>query len=62
MIIINIIFLVIATSFSKDNITLKWVELVPKFAYSFIPEEGVPEEMWENEDFLKSRKSWSSNK
>ena len=53
LIIINIIFLVVATSFSKDNITLKWVELVPKFAYSFIPEEGVPEEMWENEAFLK---------
>ena len=53
LIIINIIFLVIATSFSKDNITLRWVELVPKFAYSFIPEEGVSEEMWENEDFLK---------
>ncbi len=39
--------------FSKETITLKWVELVPKYAYSFIPEEGVPEEMWEDELFLK---------
>ena len=40
-------------SFSKEKITLKWLELVPKYAYSFIPEEGVSEEMWEDEVFLK---------
>ena len=32
---------------------MKWIELVPKFAYSFIPEEGVSEEMWEDESFLE---------
>ncbi len=40
-------------SLSKDRATLKWIELVPKYAYSFIPDEGVPEEMWEDELFLK---------
>ena len=51
--VIGCLFLLTLASFSKDNITLKWVELVPKFAYSFIPEEGVSDEMWEDEDFLK---------
>ncbi len=51
--VIGFLFLLTITSFSKDNITLKWIELVPKFAYSFIPEEGVSDEMWEDEDFLK---------
>ena len=51
--VIGCLFLLTITSFSKDNITLKWIELVPKFAYSFIPEEGVSDEMWEDEDFLK---------
>ena len=51
--VIGCLFLLTLASFSKDNITLKWIELVPKFAYSFIPEEGVSDEMWEDEDFLK---------
>lgn len=51
--VIGFLFLLTITSFSKDNMTLKWIELVPKFAYSFIPEEGVSDEMWEDEDFLK---------
>ena len=51
--VIGCVFFLTIASFSKDNITLKWVELVPKFAYSFIPEEGVSDEMWEDEDFLK---------
>ena len=51
--VMGCVFFLTITSFSKDNITLKWVELVPKFAYSFIPEEGVSDEMWEDEDFLK---------
>ena len=37
----------------KDSNRIKWVELVPKYAYSFIPEEGVSDEMWEDENFLK---------
>ena len=51
--VIGCVFFLTIASFSKDNITLKWVELVPKFAYSFIPDEGVSDEMWEDEDFLK---------
>ena len=39
--------------FSKDIVSLKWLELVPKNAYDFVPETGVTEEMWENEDILK---------
>ena len=37
----------------KDSNRIKWVELVPKYAYSFIPEEGVSDEMWEDDNFLK---------
>ena len=48
-----LIFSISNFSFSKEKITLKWLELVPKYAYSFIPEEGVSEEMWEDEVFLK---------
>ena len=33
-------------------VSLKWLELVPKNAYSFVPETGVTEEMWEDETFL----------
>ncbi len=52
-----LIFLIIcfsfSSSFSKENIALKWLELVPKYAYNFVPETGVTEEMWEDESFLK---------
>ena len=40
-------------SICEENNRIKWVELVPKFAYSFIPEDGVPDEMWEDDIFLK---------
>ena len=36
-----------------EDISVKWIELVPKYAYSFVPETGVTEEMWEDESFLK---------
>ena len=36
-----------------EDIRIKWIELVPKYAYSFVPETGVTEEMWEDESFLK---------
>jgi uncharacterized protein len=36
-----------------EDIRVKWIELVPKYAYSFVPETGVTEEMWEDESFLK---------
>ena len=39
-------------SYSKDAEQLKWLELVPKYAYDFVPETGVTEEMWEDENFL----------
>ena len=51
--LISILFSVSFISLSKENVTLKWLELVPKYAYSFIPETGVTEEMWEDEVFLK---------
>ena len=38
---------------SNDSVRLKWLELVPKYAYDFVPESGVTEEMWEDESFLK---------
>jgi hypothetical protein len=38
---------------SDDSVRLKWLELVPKFAYDFVPESGVTEEMWEDEIFLQ---------
>ncbi len=34
--------------------TPKWLELVPKDAYDFVPETGVTDEMWEDENFLKN--------
>ena len=49
----SIIFFSYSISFSKESIALKWLELVPKYAYSFVPETGVTEEMWEDEIFLK---------
>ena len=51
--LISILFSFSFISLSKENATLKWLELVPKYAYSFIPETGVTEEMWEDEEFLK---------
>lgn len=51
--VVGFIYFLTIASHSKENFTLKWVELVPKFAYSFIPDEGVSDEMWEDEDFLK---------
>ena len=36
---------------SDDSVRLKWLELVPKYAYDFVPESGVTEEMWEDEVF-----------
>ncbi len=38
---------------SDDSVRLKWLELVPKYAYDFVPESGVTEEMWEDEVFLQ---------
>ena len=38
---------------SNDSVRLKWLELVPKYAYDFVPESGVTEEMWEDEVFLQ---------
>ena len=46
-------FTSITISHSNDSLRLKWLELVPKFAYDFVPETGVTEEMWEDEAFLK---------
>ena len=50
-------YLVISSLFfnyvkSDDSVRLKWLELVPKYAYDFVPETGVTEEMWEDENFL----------
>ena len=38
---------------SDDSVRLKWLELVPKYAYDFVPESGVTEKMWEDEVFLQ---------
>ena len=38
---------------SDDSVRLKWLELVPKYAYDFVPESVVTEEMWEDEVFLQ---------
>ena len=43
----------ISITLHAEDIRVKWVELVPKYAYSFVPETGVTEEMWEDEGFLK---------
>ena len=53
ILLISIMLSICFISLSKENITLKWIELVPKYAYSFVPETGVTEEMWEDEVFLK---------
>ena len=53
ILILIIICFSFSSSFSKENIALKWLELVPKYAYNFVPETGVTEEMWEDESFLK---------
>ncbi len=37
----------------NDSIRLGWLELVPKYAYDFVPDSGVTEEMWEDKIFLK---------
>ena len=39
---------------SQEISTPKWLELVPKDAYDFVPEDGVTDEMWEDENFLKN--------
>ena len=39
--------------YCDDSIRLRWLELVPKYAYDFVPESGVTEEMWEDEIFLE---------
>ena len=48
-----IFFLFLSTLKGQNAISLRWIELVPKFAYSFVPESGVPDEMWEDEIFLE---------
>ena len=53
ILIITTIFFINSFSYSKETANLKWLELVPKNAYSFVPETGVTEEMWEDEIFLK---------
>ena len=50
---ILLFFLFTSFSPSNDTLKIKWLELVPKFAYDFVPETGVTEEMWEDENFLK---------
>ena len=37
---------------SDDSVRLNG-RLVPKYAYDFVPESGVTEEMWEDEVFLQ---------
>ena len=51
--ILVLFFFSYSISFSKESVALKWLELVPNYAYSFVPETGVTEEMWEDEIFLK---------
>lgn len=38
---------------AKEDLKLNWGELIPQNAYSFVPETGVTDEMWEDEKFLK---------
>ncbi len=45
--------ILLSSAMSKDILNLKWSELVPKDAYSFVPHSGVTEEMWEDENFIK---------
>ena len=54
-VLFKIIFCSFLISVANSNVDdrLKWIELVPKNAYSFVPDTGVTEEMMENEDFLK---------
>ena len=49
--------LTVYSAHCKEIKKLKWLELVPKYAYDFVPESGVTEEMWEDEDFLKKVES-----
>jgi hypothetical protein len=49
-----IFLLVINNGYGNESFRLKWLELVPKYAYDFVPESGVTEEMWEDETFLKN--------
>ena len=49
-----IFLLILKNGYSNDSFRLKWLELVPKYAYDFVPESGVTEEMWEDEIFLKN--------
>ena len=51
----SIIFFLLLYFILKESVALKWLELVPKYAYSFVPEAGVTEEMWEDEIFLKKK-------
>ncbi len=51
--IISIFIIFISIANAKDTLRLKWLELVPNNAYSFVPKTGVTEEMWEDETFLK---------
>ena len=48
-----IFLLVVKNVQSNESFRLKWLELVPKYAYDFVPDSGVTEEMWEDEIFLK---------
>ena len=48
-----LLFSLISIILNAEDISVKWIELVPKYAYSFVPETGVTEEMWEDESFLK---------
>ena len=53
LILLLFLFLVFSKANSEETLNLKWLELVPKYAYDFVPETGVTDEMWEDESFLK---------
>ena len=52
-IILSLFFLLSPVN-GKEVIKIKWSELVPKNAYSFVPKTGVTDEMWEDETFIKN--------
>ena len=50
----NIFFIFIFSLCNADEESHRtnWSKLVPEYAYSFIPDDGVSDEMWEDETFL----------
>ena len=51
--LILVFFIFISIVLGKETFNLKWEQLVPSYAYDFVPESGVTDEMWEDENFLK---------